>query len=269
MPTAPGYPGAVWFCKYAVRDTIYFMQAIILAAGRGTRMEELTSRVPKPLLLVGGKPLLGYKLDAMPEAVDEVIVIVGYMSDAVRDRFGMKHDRLKLTYVEQKELNGTADALWQAKDLLKDRFIVLNADDIFDPEDLARCAEEFDGWKLLVQQVEHLRRAGDVRLDENVHVDEIVEGDRHDEPGLASTNAFVLDTRLFTQPLVPMREGNLEYGLPQTVVAAAKALGITIEPVFTSNWIQVNYPSDLVRAEETLKKIAQEKAEKEQSGKGA
>lgn len=65
---------------------------------------------------------------------------------------------------------------------------------------------------------------------------------------------FALDKRLFTQSLIPKQEGSLEYGLPQTVIAAAKALGIKLEPVFTTDWIQINAPGDLIKAAEILKK---------------
>jgi UDP-N-acetylglucosamine diphosphorylase / glucose-1-phosphate thymidylyltransferase / UDP-N-acetylgalactosamine diphosphorylase / glucosamine-1-phosphate N-acetyltransferase / galactosamine-1-phosphate N-acetyltransferase len=64
------------------------MQAVILAAGRGTRMNELTTAVPKPMLDVGGKPLLEYKINALPPEVEEVILIIGYRGNVVRAHFG-------------------------------------------------------------------------------------------------------------------------------------------------------------------------------------
>src|SRR5215212_8859235 len=107
------------------------MQAVILAAGRGTRMVELTTEVPKPMLEVSGKTLLEYKFDALPEEVAEVIIIVGYLGSVIQRRFGGEYKGKKLFYVEQEELNGTAGALWHAKDILKDRFIVMMGDDIY------------------------------------------------------------------------------------------------------------------------------------------
>ena len=241
------------------------MQAVILAAGRGTRMEELTTAVPKPMLLVDGKTLLEHKLDALPDEIQQVIIIVGHLSDVIKMQYKGTYRGRTLTYVEQTELNGTAGALWAAKDVLsagggsasggKDKFLVLNGDDIFTAEDLKKCAEESDSWKLLVQQMPEMHRSGSVQLDENANIAGIIEGDSGVGPGLASTNMFVLDTRLFSQPLVPKQEGSLEYGLPQTVIAASKALGITIEPVFTTDWIQINAPGDLTKAAEILAKI--------------
>lgn len=230
------------------------MQAVILAAGHGTRMVELTTKVPKPMLDVAGKPLLEYKLEALPEEIDEVIIIVGYLGNVIREHFSGTYDRKHITYVEQEDRNGTAGALWRAKDILKDRFLVLMGDDIYAKEDAQACIADGDVWRLLVQQIPDMHRAGDVQLDADANIAAIIEGDRRDEPGLASTNMFLLDTRLFSCPMVPKLEGSLEFGLPQTVLAASKSLGIRFEPVFTDKWIQITAPKDLVAAGEILKK---------------
>lgn len=234
------------------------MQAVILAAGRGTRMDELTMATPKPMLPVAGRPLLEYKIDSLPEEFTEVILIVGYLKDVIKRHFGAVYGNRKIEYVEQGELNGTAGALWAAKDTLRDRFLVMMGDDIYTREDIEACIAKENAWTLLVQQLPEMHRAGIVRLDAEGRIVEIIESSIEDmerlEPGLASTNLYVLDTRLFTAPLLPKHAGSLEYGLPQTVVNAARTLGIPFEPVFTDKWIQITAPNDLVRAAEMLKK---------------
>jgi NDP-sugar pyrophosphorylase family protein len=100
-----------------------------------------------------------------------------------------------------------------------------------------------------------MHRAGSVELDDQANVKAIIEGDLGTESGIASTNMFTLDARIFTQPLIPKQPGSQEFGLPQTVVAAAKALGIRIEPIFTTDWIQINAPGDLSKASEILSKM--------------
>jgi len=231
------------------------MQAVILAAGHGTRMEELTHAVPKPMLEVEGKPLLEYKLSALPDEIDGLVIIVGYLGDVVQKHFGGRYNEKPIVYVEQKELNGTAGALWCAKSVLHDRFLVMMGDDIYTKEDAEACVAPGDAWRLLVQQIPEMHRAGNVELDGSANITAIIEGDRGKEPGLASTNMFLLDTRLFDCPMVPKQEGSLEFGLPQTVIAGAKKLGIRFEPVFTDQWIQITSPKDLVKASEMLKKM--------------
>lgn len=231
------------------------MQAVILAAGRGTRMEELTTAVPKSMLEVEGKPLLEYKLAALPDSVDEVIVVVGYIGSAVQKHFGVRYNEKRILYVEQKDLNGTAGALWCAQPILKGRFLVMMGDDLYARKDIEACIAQGNGWRLLVQQIPEMHRAGNVELDADANIVGIIEGDRWSKPGLANANMFLLDMRLFSCPMTPKQPGSLEFGLPQTVVSAAKTLGIRLEPIFSDTWVQVTSPKDLVRAAEILKKL--------------
>src|SRR3990167_2487489 len=98
------------------------MQAIILAAGRGKRMNHLTDDLPKPLLRVGGKNLIEHKLDMLPAEIDEVVIVVGYFRGKIKDYFGNSYGGRKIKYIEQGELLGTGFALFLAKPFLKDRF---------------------------------------------------------------------------------------------------------------------------------------------------
>jgi len=243
------------FAGSPYHDTIFPMQAVILAAGRGTRMVELTESVPKPMLEVNGKPLLEYKFEALPDEIDEVILIVGYLGSVIQKHFGGSYAGKRIYYVEQEELNGTAGALWDAQEILKDRFLVMMGDDIYARADIDAVIAPGDSWRLLTQQLPHMYRAGDVILGDDGSITDIIEGDMREEPGLASTNMFLLDTRVFSAPRIPKQEGSLEFGLPQTVVTASKSLGIRFEPVFTDQWIQITAPKDLVYAAEILGKL--------------
>jgi len=231
------------------------MQCVILAAGRGTRMEELTSSVPKPMLMVGGKTLIEHKLDALPDEVTEVVFVVGYLGNVIREHFGSLYAGKKILYENQETLDGTAGALFRTEHFLADRFLVMMGDDIYAKADIEQCIAAKD-WALLVQQIPHLRRAGDVHLGADGNIEDIIEGDKWEEAGIASTNMFMLDTRLFSQPMIPKQKGSPEFGLPQTVVAASHALNIRLEPVFTDQWTQITSPKDLTVAEEVIKKAA-------------
>ena len=242
------------------------MQAVILAAGHGTRMEELTHAVPKPMLDLAGKPLLEYKFEALPDDVDEVVIVVGYLADVIKGYFGSQYHTKKIIYVEQKEMNGTAGALWAAQSVLHDRFLVMMGDDIYMQEDIEACIAEGDVWRLLVQEISEMHRAGSIQLDENALITDIIEGDKSKEKGLASTNMYLLDARVFSCPLIPKQPDSLEFGLPQTVVQGAKKLGIRFEPVFTDKWIQITSPKDLIYAAEILKKTKEKELAQKPAG---
>lgn len=212
-------------------------------------MNELTQDLPKPMLSVLGKTLLEHKFDVLPDDVDEIIIIVGYLGSIIHDRFGGSYKDKRILYIEQDVLDGTAGALWRAKDILHDRFVVMMGDDIYAADDVLSCLEKKDSWSMLVQKTDHIT-GGSVQVDHSHHITGIVENSSG--AGYAGTNLFALDTRLFSYDMVPKTEGSEEYGLPQTVVAASKESGIPFIAVPATEWIQITSPDDLERAENIL-----------------
>lgn len=227
------------------------MQAVILAAGKGTRMKELTQSVPKPMLKVNGKTLIEHKLDVLPPEVTDVILIIGYQGDVIRAYFKEEFKGRVIRYVEQKDLNGTAGALWLARPLLTDRFVVMMGDDLYAREDVESCFAAPE-WSVLVEDTQTMAAGGRMVMDERGNIVDIEEGDHTGKPGLMNTNMLALDPRLFDYPMVPKALGSDEYGLPQTVLAASKASGIALAAVRSTFWIQVTAPEDLTKAEIAL-----------------
>src|SRR6516165_12737073 len=117
------------------------MDAVILAAGLGTRLRPHTLTTPKPLLPVRQRPLLDWTLGALPPAVDRVVVVVHYLAEQVETYLrGQKHFAQWVT-VPQHEPRGTGDALRRCREALRsDRFLVLNGDDLYGAADLADLA---------------------------------------------------------------------------------------------------------------------------------
>lgn len=227
------------------------MQAVILAAGRGTRMGVLTDNVPKPLLEVAGKSLLEHKFDALPEEVDEVILVVGYLGGKIQERFGGSYQGKRILYVEQEVLDGTMGALSRVKGILSDRFLVMMGDDLYAGEDIAQCIATPD-WVMLVDDTSNMNAGGRVIVDESGAIINIEEGNHKGDPGLASTGLFVLDTRIFQYPMVAKVAGSDEFGLPQTVLAASQTSGIPFSAITSTFWIQITDSYDLVRAEAAI-----------------
>jgi len=182
------------------------MQAVILAAGRGTRMGELTKDTPKPMLKVGDKNLLELKLEILPESVDEVIFIVGYFNEKIREFFGDEYRGKKIRYVEQANpVGGTADALWTAKDSLKDKFLVMMGDDLYSRADIEACMQY--EWSLLIDKVHGTRKTGKAVIEDGI-IKDIIEGEHTGDEWWSGTNMFVLDTRVFAQTPVPKATGS-------------------------------------------------------------
>ena len=107
------------------------MKAVILAAGKGTRLLPLTEYKPKPLLLVGGRPLLEWMLMRIKEVgVREILIVTNYLENQIIDKFGNGHAYdLNISYVRQKKMQGTADAFNKARDWIgNDEFMGLYGD---------------------------------------------------------------------------------------------------------------------------------------------
>jgi len=141
------------------------MKAMILAAGEGTRLRPLTELCPKPMLPIGGRPLLEYLLKLLrSHGVKEVAINLHYCPEAVTSHFGDGSGLgMKIAYSHEKELLGTAGALRKMASFLDDTFLVLCGDLLTDT-DLTSLAE-FHRWRGAVAttalyRVEEPGRAG-------------------------------------------------------------------------------------------------------------
>ena len=171
------------------------MQCVILAAGKGTRLRPLTDTCPKPLVKVGGKTLLDHIVGALPSSVDELIIVVGYLGDMIKEYCGEEFHGRKVTYVVQEEQNGTAKALWLCKELLHGRFLFLFADDIHGKGDLARATSYVRS--ILVASVEKPEKFGIVVRNPDGTLGLMIEKPENAPSNCASTGAMVLDDHIF------------------------------------------------------------------------
>lgn len=222
------------------------MQCVILAAGLGKRMRPLTEDRPKPLVPVCGKPLLEHIIEALPSAIDEIIIVVGYRGEMIREFCGAEFKGRKVYYVEQKEQTGTAHALWLAKDLIKGRFLFLFADDIHGKQDLMRAVSY--NRSLLVSPVDNTEKFGIVVRKPDGTLDALIEKPKHAPSNYASSGVMVLDQHIFEFP--PQTPVNGEYFLSEVVERYAKAYPIAV--VEQSLWIPVATPQDIEKAERQL-----------------
>jgi choline kinase len=207
------------------------MLAIILAAGRGARMGELTANVPKPLLVVRGRMLIDHTLSALPEQISEIIVVIGYLGNMVEAALGDWYHGRPIRYARQHDLNGTGGAIELCSDYIDGPTLVLNVDDLYSGADLLKLTQ-YD-CAFLVQQVDReLQNPAQVRNGLLMSIG----------PGeaccTANCGAYMIDERyLEASPVrIPVRDHN-ELSLPHTLARVAQSHDV--HAVEASTWQQV------------------------------
>lgn len=108
------------------------MYAVIMAGGKGTRIQSISKDLPKPMLEILNKPILEYQIESLKKYnIKDIIIVIGYLGNVIKDYFKDGHDfGVKISYIEEKEPLGTAGSLYYLKDYpnIDDDFILLFGD---------------------------------------------------------------------------------------------------------------------------------------------
>jgi NDP-sugar pyrophosphorylase family protein len=222
------------------------MDAVIMAAGLGTRLRPHTLSTPKPLLPVRGRPILDWSLGALPPAVDRVLVVVNYLAGQIEAYLrSQKHFANWLT-VTQEQPRGTGDAFRCCRPYLRsERFLVLNGDDLYGAADLEKLASCPAG--LLVQGVDEPRRFGIAFLKPDGTLEKLVEKPALDGRRLANTGAYLFPRDVFdTDELTPSERGEIEI----TDYVSALAARRPVQVVEAGFWLPIGNVEAWQRAEE-------------------
>ncbi|MFO7586914.1 MAG: sugar phosphate nucleotidyltransferase [Gemmatimonadota bacterium] len=152
------------------------MQAILPLAGKGTRLRPHTHTRPKPLLRIGNRPVLDHVLELLEATgVDEIIGIMGHLSERIEEHLEREHPGLRFRPVEQTEQLGTADAIRLAEPLVTGPVLIVFVDTLFQADlGLIRDRPDVDGivW---AKEVEDYQRFGVIVRDEDGYMQRIVE----------------------------------------------------------------------------------------------
>ncbi len=128
-------------------------KAVLLAAGRGTRMRELTNELPKPMLQVHGKPVLQHIIEGMRDAgIRDFLIIVGWRAEVVREFFG-DGDRFaaQISYVRQVVQDGTGRVVDLAQEFCgADPFLLSYGDILVEPANYVTLASPADDVEAII-----------------------------------------------------------------------------------------------------------------------
>lgn len=212
-------------------------------------MRPLTDTCHKSLLAVAGSPLIEHIAAALPDEVDEFILVVGYLGDKIRDFFGQTLLGKPITYVTQIETKGTYHALSLTRHLIRpgERFFVLNGDDLHGADGLKACLAY--PRAVLVSSIDDPRPYGNVEIDSYGVVASIVEKPLEPKGNFVSTGVFLLDSNIFNFPPKP-HPVNGEYFLATAVADMLKKH--PYNAVSSTFWFPVTTPEHIAEAERIL-----------------
>jgi D-glycero-D-manno-heptose 1,7-bisphosphate phosphatase len=226
-------------------------QVAILCGGKGTRLGELTSATPKPLLPIDGEPFLGrLLLEVRRHGFRRILLLAAFQSEQI-DAFAREaRERLGLDIVVSVEptLAGTGGALAHARHQLDETFILLNGDSWFDINllDLAvrALARPWAEMTFALRAVPNTHRSGTVRLAGD-RIVEFLPRPVDSGPGLANGGVYVVRRRLAdTLP----DQCSLEEQIIPRLAREGRAAGF----VYDSFFIDIGVPTDFAEGQTTI-----------------
>jgi glucose-1-phosphate thymidylyltransferase len=186
------------------------VKVIIPLAGKGTRLRPHTYTTPKPLLHVGGRPVMSYILDDLRElGVTEAVFITGYLKDTIEHYIGSEYGDFTAHFVEQPVQNGTAGAVQLAEDFVDSDVLIMFVDTLSDA-DLSlvkRLPEEYAGV-IWAKEVEDYQRFGVIVKDADGNMKRIVEKPNDPISKLANIGLYYIrDWKLLFEGIRATMEG--------------------------------------------------------------
>lgn len=222
--------------------------AIIPVAGLGKRLKPHTHTLPKVLLSVAGKPILGYILDEVKNlGVEKIVLIIGHLGEMVEEYVASNYNFQEINYVEQKEFQGLGHAIYLTKNLVGGPVLIILGDTIIEAN--FKSFFEKDGSWIGLKKVTDPRRFG-VAVVENGLVTDLMEKPDRPPSNLAVVGAYFFeDSQKLFQALAAIIQRNqqtkgefqLTDGLREMIKTGEKIRAVEID-----GWFDCGKPETLL-----------------------
>ena len=240
------------------------MDAVVLAAGEGTRLRPLTEDKPKGMVEVADRPILTHCFEQLVDlGAEQLVVVVGYRKEEIIKHYGDEFEDVPITYTHQREQQGLAHALLTAEEHVDGDFMLMLGDNIFRAnlrDVVQRHSEERTDAAFLVEEVpwEEASRYGVCDTNKYGEIEEVVE--KPDEPpsNLVMTGFYTFTPAIFHACHLVQPSNRGEYELSDAVDLLLQS-GRTIDAIGLDGWrIDVGYPEDRDEAERRVQEEAAE-----------
>ena len=206
-------------------------------------MRPLTEDTPKPLLPAGEKTIIEHNIDLVKDEVEEIIIVGGYRIEDLKQKFS---DRADITIVEQEKALGTAHAALQAQELIDEKTVVMNGDDIYGEKALE--ALKFDS-AVLASRVDDPEKFGVFQL-KNGKISGLVEKPDNPSSNLVNIGFYVVQPEFFDLLEDVEKSERGEYEITDAINSYIK--NHEVEFVEANQWLPCSYPFQLVEASQEL-----------------
>ena len=224
--------------------------ALILAAGKGTRMWPLSENTPKPLLPLGGLPIIEIQIQELKKVgVEDLYILIGYRMKEISDYLNGIDLGINITYLVQEEQKGTGHAVNQAKGKIKGSFYCLNGDIVINAENLERLGNNEDKLTMMVTKVADGSNFGVVESKNGYLVSIIEKG--ISGKSVINTGIFLFNEKIFTAIDGIGKSIRGEYELTDALGSISDQIHI-IE--YQGQWKDIGNPWELITANEEYMK---------------
>jgi len=236
---------------YSHKDT----PVVIMAGGKGTRLDPFTKILPKPLIPLGERPIIEIIMESFSHyGFNRFIISLNYKGEMIKMYFSENPNNYCIEYIEEKDFLGTVGALALMEDKLQDTFIVSNCDVITDTnfDGLLRFHKENKSDATILGVIRHIKIPYGVLSMQNGNLAEILEKPEY---------SFIINSGIYV--LEPDIVKLIEKGKPMDmtdllVSAREKGLKVQVYTV-TSSWFDVGEWEEYNKAVEFLKKYGEYK----------
>lgn len=229
-------------------------EAIVLAGGKGTRLQSVVSNVPKPMAPIGEKPFLALLLQYLQsQGIEKVVLSVGYMYEIIQETFGNSYNGLVISYSVETEPLGTGGAIAKAMTMTEgENVLVLNGDSFIKVE-LEEIEKHIPCSKneslLVLKEMRNISRYGSVVLENDVIT--AFEEKQFKEKALINAGVYVLNKDIFKDKHLP-EKFSFEKDFLEKEVEKGNLKGIVTNGYF----IDIGVPEDYQKAQiELVKEI--------------
>ena len=236
------------------------MKAVILAAGMGLRLGNITKRIPKAFIPINGEPLIERSLNNLKKVgIKEVIIVVGYLEDLFKQKLGENYNGIKISYITNKNYKSTNSmySLSRIKNIINDDILLLESDLLYDYRALKDLINQPYKDVLLVSTLTGADDAVFICVDDNSYLKDL--GKKISSKGQVigelvgiSKLSWEFLEHLFVSAEEDYAKNEMNYHYEECILKTSKTHPVKCHIMKELIWIEIDTESDLRKAREMI-----------------